>query len=105
MEGYTACLNQSSTMVSPNQSEKEPETGNNVRAFLKEIRGEVLLRIAMLKKEMGAIDQAMQMCTTINSEPFNESIRANALCLMVWVMVVMFLAVALNVSRFLGTFA
>jgi len=42
---------------------------------LKEIRGEVLLRIAMLKKEMGAIDQAMQMCTTIDSEPFiNESL-------------------------------
>jgi len=37
----------------------------------------------MLKKEMGAIDQAMQMCITIDSEPFNESIRANALCLMV----------------------
>lgn len=51
--------------------------------FMKELRGEVMLRIAVLKKEMGAIDQAMQMCNTINAEPFGDSIRANALCLKV----------------------
>lgn len=42
-----------------------------------------MLRIAVLKKEMGAIDQSMQMCNTITSEPFGDSIRANALCLKV----------------------
>jgi len=51
--------------------------------FMKELRGEVMLRIAVLKKEMGAIDQAMQMCNTISGEPFGDSIRANALCLKV----------------------
>ena len=51
--------------------------------FMKELRGEVMLRIAVLKKEMGAIDQAMQMCNSISAEPFGDSIRANALCLKV----------------------
>lgn len=53
--------------------------------FMKELRGEVMLRIAVLKKEMGAIDQAMHMCNSINAEPFGDSIRANALCLKVGV--------------------
>jgi len=51
--------------------------------FMRELRGEVMLRIAVLKKEMGAIDQAMQMCNSISAEPFGDSIRANALCLKV----------------------
>lgn len=51
--------------------------------FMKELRGEVMLRIAVLKKEMGAIDQAMQMCASIQAESFGDSIRANALCLKV----------------------
>jgi hypothetical protein len=51
--------------------------------FMKELRGEVMLRIAVLKKEMGAIDQAMHMCNTITEESFGDSIRANALCLKV----------------------
>jgi hypothetical protein len=85
MEGYTACLNQSSSLISQNHhSEKDSELERKHKiTFLKEVRGEVLLRIAMLKKEMGALDQAMQMCDTITSEPFNDSIRANALCLKV----------------------
>lgn len=51
--------------------------------FMKELRGEVMLRIAVLKKEMGAIDQSMQMCNSITTESFGDSIRANALCLKV----------------------
>jgi hypothetical protein len=51
--------------------------------FLKDIRGEILLRIAILKKEVGALDIAMQMCNSINNDPFNDTIKANALCLKV----------------------
>lgn len=62
------------------------ETNNAAQkvVFMKELRGEVMLRIAVLKKEMGALDQAMQMCNTITAEPFGDCIRANALCLKVF---------------------
>ncbi len=85
MEGYTNCLNQCSAMANVINNDSfnkgtEMDKAQKI-TFLKEVRGEVMLRIAMLKKEMGAIDQAMQMCNTITSEPFNDAIRANALCL------------------------
>lgn len=109
MERYTSCLNQCNSMVNTINSAPEGSSGSNANntgsgsssgiasatpmfkemdkiqkiTFLKEVRGEVMLRIAMLKKEMGAVDQAMQMCNTITSEPFSDSIRANALCLKV----------------------
>ena len=53
--------------------------------FLQELRGEVLLRIAVLKKDMGAVDQALQMCHTITGpeENFGNALKANAFCLMV----------------------
>lgn len=85
MEGYTNCLNQCSAMANVINNEHITAPSETDKAqkinFLKEVRGEVMLRIAMLKKEMGAIDQAMQMCNTITSEPFSDTIRANALCL------------------------
>ena len=51
--------------------------------FMKELRGEVMLRIAVLRKEMGALDQSMQMCNNFASDSFSEAIRADALCLKV----------------------
>jgi tetratricopeptide (TPR) repeat protein len=85
MEGYTNCLNQCSAMANLLNKEHintvEGIDKTQKIAFLKEVRGEVMLRIAMLKKEMGALDQAMQMCINISAELFNETIRANALCL------------------------
>jgi tetratricopeptide (TPR) repeat protein len=82
MEGYTLCLNQCSSLA---LEQARDMTINDVEKshrsiFLKEIRGEVMIRIAMLKKEMGALDQAMHLCNTIAQE-FEDSIRANALCL------------------------
>jgi hypothetical protein len=109
MEGYVTCLNQCAA-VSQAQAQEDAARanatgengGNNAwgdgssssgaqggsaqqqkLVFMKELRGEVMLRIAVLKKEMGAIDQSMQMCNTISGEPFGDSIRANALCLKV----------------------
>jgi hypothetical protein len=55
-------------------------------SFTRNFRGEVMLRIAMIHKEMGALDMSMQMCSTITTEPFSDSIRANALCLKVSVL-------------------
>lgn len=51
--------------------------------FMRELSGEVMLRIAVVRKEMGNLDQSMQMCNKISNENFNDSIRANALCLKV----------------------
>jgi hypothetical protein len=113
MEGYVTCLNQCAAVSQAQAQEDaarasasgENNNGNNAwgdgssssgaqggsssgqqqqkLVFMKELRGEVMLRIAVLKKEMGAIDQSMQMCNTISGEPFGDSIRANALCLKV----------------------
>ena len=51
--------------------------------FYKDLRGEIMLRMAVLRKEMGALDQALQMCTQIVAEQFGDGIRANTLCLKV----------------------
>lgn len=51
--------------------------------FMRELRGEVMLRIAVLRKEMGALDQSMQMCNNVAADNFSDSIRVNALCLKV----------------------
>lgn len=56
-------------------------------SFTRNFRGEVMLRIAMIRKEMGSIDMSMQMCNTITTEPFSDSIRANALCLKVCLLI------------------
>lgn len=85
MEGYTLCLNQCSSLSTAiNEESNEAlitEMEKNQRiGFLKDIRGEVMLRIALLKKDTGSLDQSMQLCNTIAVE-FNDSIRANALCL------------------------
>lgn len=59
-----------------------PEADNTHKiVFLKEIRGEILLRMAVLKKEMGELDNAMHLCNIISGEQHGESIKLNALCL------------------------
>ena len=102
MEGYVTCLNQCAAAATasagtaatgtPQQSSEDTTKQSSSSSsnpsklvFMKELRGEVMLRIAVLKKEMGALDQSMHMCSTITSEPFGDSIRANALCLKVGV--------------------
>ena len=92
MEGYVMCLNYCAAVVQTAGVPTYDQAGNQIPeaektlriSFMKDLRGEVMLRIAVLKKEMGAIDQALQMCNTITNEPFSDSIRANALCLKVF---------------------
>ena len=83
MENYTQCLNECNMVAAAqNQSITQDLSYSNSK-FFKELRGEVMLRIAVLRKEMGALDQALQMCNAITSEVFGDSIRANTLCLKV----------------------
>ena len=52
-------------------------------SFYKEIRGEVLLRITIIKKDQGAVEQSFAFCKTIIQEPFSDKLKANAYCLQV----------------------
>lgn len=92
MDGYTFCLNQcnsivnnlSQTMKAKSPSATSPDAdadGMQRIIFLKDIRGEILLRMAVLRKELGELDAAAQLCNLINSEQHSEAIRANAMCL------------------------
>jgi hypothetical protein len=95
MEGYMQCLSECAINITSaenddlNTEEKSFNSANTTdsvakkNGFFKELRGEVMLRIAVLRKEMNAIEQSIQMCNTIAAEPFSASIRANALCLKV----------------------
>lgn len=77
MEGYIRCLNELSQITSAKREMTE-ETASRFR----DIRGDVILRMALLRKEMGHLDQATLLCNSISEEPFADSIRANALCLL-----------------------
>ena len=80
MTGYLHCLSQCSA-VSSTENSQSADRATSI-TFIKELRGEVMLRIAILKKEMGAIDQALTVCNNLLVDAtLNEGIRANALCL------------------------
>mmetsp|Transcript_33276 Transcript_33276/g.48149 ORF Transcript_33276/g.48149 Transcript_33276/m.48149 type:complete len:622 (+) Transcript_33276:53-1918(+) len=85
MDGYMHCLSQCSAVEAQTDNHSllnEGATNPTEFLFIKELRGEVMLRIAILKKDMGSVDQALAMCNNLCVEPnFGESIRANALCL------------------------
>lgn len=75
------------TMVQNETTDEADSTVSNPSkngSFFKDLRGEIMLRIAVLRKEMGLVDLSMQMCNSITSEPYNDAIRANALCLKVY---------------------
>jgi hypothetical protein len=87
LEGYLLCLNDCTLATSNEEKEAESATMQGLSprpiSFMRELRGEIMLRIAVLRKETGAFDLAMQTCNNIASEPFGDSVRANALCLKV----------------------
>lgn len=58
------------------------ETVKN-RGLLKDLLGEIMLRIAVVRKETGQLDTTVQLCNLISQESTSDSIRANALCLKV----------------------
>ena len=80
MNGYLHCLNQCSA-ATENQAAIDGSSGADI-TFFKELRGEVMLRIAILKKEMGAIDQSLTICNNLVVDTsFTVNMRANALCM------------------------
>lgn len=87
MAGYMHCLSDCTKFSSDyseqllSDDESIIEQAQALIALLKELKGETMLRIASLRKDMGAWEQSMHMCNSITAEGFNESIRANALCL------------------------
>jgi hypothetical protein len=106
MDGYMACLSECGVVSEESVAFEKalethsvtlpPEDVDNRRKrfeFMKELSGEVMLRMAVLRKETGALDQSMQMCNKIATDNFNDSIRANALCLKVAVLFVFFISI------------
>lgn len=91
MEGYMQCLNHcaiialefdsrtGSNLSGSSQINIDPTTAETLK-FLKAMKGEVMLRIAVLKKEMKAYDQSMEMCNSVIAENFDQKIHANAIC-------------------------
>ena len=88
MSGYMTCLSDC-TKLSTDLTEQAPLSDVHASmgrhalfSLLKELKGEIMLRVALLRKDMGAWEQSMHMCNNIASdEGFSDSIRANALCL------------------------
>jgi tetratricopeptide (TPR) repeat protein len=96
IDGYNSCLNECSAVAdeaihfenalearSIAAPQEEIDARRKRAEFMKELSGEIMLRVAVVRKEMGNLDQSMQMCNKIAGENFNDSIRANALCLKV----------------------
>lgn len=102
MTGYIACIHDVSTyihgqeqqltqLISDVRCDTRDRSGDqllteearmlNHIASMKELKGEILLRIAVLRKETGAWEQAMVTCTSMIGDSFSDNIRANALCL------------------------
>ena len=104
MEGYLICLAECGTASEESiafnkdmaegrissRSREEMELLQQRFELMQELSGEVMLRIAVLRKEMGALDQSMQMCNKVAAENFSDAIRANALCLKVCVCLCVF---------------
>ena len=82
LEGYSSCLAECQENLGDSSDGMLASTDKQL-PFLKDLKGEIMLRIAVLRKEMGLVDLSMQMCNSITAEPYNEAIRANALCLKV----------------------
>ena len=85
MEGYMNCLAECGISGEGNIESRDASSDEKKKKheFMRELRGEVMLRIAVLRKEMGALDQSMQMCNNVAADNFSDAIRVNALCLKV----------------------
>jgi tetratricopeptide (TPR) repeat protein len=82
LEGYLHCLGQCGVVLdNEHNNSTEISSDSYPISFMKELKGEVMLRIAVLRKETGAIDLAIIACDSIVRDNFGDSIKANALCL------------------------
>jgi tetratricopeptide (TPR) repeat protein len=97
LEVYSQCLTECGASISSenefaadetpdgtplnSSSETVQKVADRPITFMRELRGEIMLRIAILRKETGAYDLAMSVCNIVAGETFGDSIRANALCL------------------------
>lgn len=84
-ESYNQCMNECNNIITQFVAIESNNNSVNIKyqKFIKELRGEIMLRLAIIKKEMSLFDQALQICNTITTEQFSDSIKANTLCLKV----------------------
>lgn len=57
------------------------KASQNTIQFFTELNGEVTLRLAVLKREMGALEESMSLCENILREPYGLALKGNAFCL------------------------
>lgn len=91
LETYLQCLAESKDNLAEEEAElqaQQLDSENSLKVIdpspvnvTKELIGEIMLRVAVVRKEMGALDTAMTLCDSITEESYGESIRTNALCL------------------------
>lgn len=73
---YAKCLNRCSDSIT--------RDGSIVKdAVFQDLESETLLRMAMIKKEIGAWDDSWEICNRIFSTSSNSTLKANALCIKV----------------------
>ncbi len=66
-------------------------TGNHISNYpnsnqfgtFSDLKGDAQLRMAIILKDTGKLDEAMNTCVGVAVEPYNVILRANALCLKV----------------------
>lgn len=83
MDGYAQCLKQLPAAVATAEADCRSVTTEVKCIYLRELKGEIMLRMATLSKDMGDVEEAMTMCHSITGDLFSEAVRANALCLKV----------------------
>lgn len=80
LEGYMSCINDITGLYDFSiPVTNAPE--DRMRRLMNDTRGEIMLRTAVVRKDMGQLDVSMDMCKRLDAETFGDSVRANALCL------------------------
>ena len=82
MEVYLQCLGVLETMATSIEA-TDPEAPAAM-VVVSDLRGEIMIRTAILKKELGLVDAAIQICEDILGYSANDSLRAHAFCIKVW---------------------
>ena len=93
LKAYRACADKCTELLATSNSSSSTSNSSSSSSsssafsraaaqapFLADIKAEAQLRIALVQKEMGALDEATRTCQTILQEAPGSTVRANALC-------------------------
>jgi TPR repeat len=81
LEGYSNCLTELTQLYDFSLHSVDNGTEDPQKTIMNDIRGDVLLRTAIVRKDMGQLDDAMELCVRLDTGAFGVVVHANALCL------------------------